>query len=137
MKMPEKTIETAMFSPCGMNCKVCYKHCDSKTPCAGCFNNSSVKPKHCQKCKIKECLTSKPFTYCFECPDYPCQHINRLEKNYKRRYQTSLVDNSLFVKEHGLEEFMKRQKAIFTCPKCGGIISLHDRICTECKETVE
>jgi hypothetical protein len=29
MKMPEK-IDISMFAPCGMNCKVCYKHCYHK-----------------------------------------------------------------------------------------------------------
>ena len=33
MKMPEK-IKEVMFAPCGMNCLVCYKHCDAKKACA-------------------------------------------------------------------------------------------------------
>ena len=27
MKMPDTDIDTNMFTPCGMNCMVCYKHC--------------------------------------------------------------------------------------------------------------
>lgn len=27
MQMPNENIDTTMFAPCGMNCKVCYKHC--------------------------------------------------------------------------------------------------------------
>ena len=52
MKMPEK-IDISMFAPCGMNCKVCYKHCYHKKPCAGCLNSDKGKPEHCRKCKIE------------------------------------------------------------------------------------
>lgn len=43
---------------------------------------------------------------------------------------------SEFVQEHGLEAFMQKQKEKYTCPKCGGIISIHDRECSECQEKV-
>ena len=33
MKMPER-IDTELFAPCGMNCRVCYRHCFHKKPCA-------------------------------------------------------------------------------------------------------
>ena len=38
---------------------------------------------------------------------------------------------------HGLEMFMEKQKEKYTCPKCGGIISMHDRECGECQEKSE
>ena len=43
MKMPDH-IEGVMFAPCGMNCKVCYKHCYSKKPCDGCLKSDMGKP---------------------------------------------------------------------------------------------
>lgn len=30
MKMSKEKIDISMFAPCGMNCKVCYKHCYNK-----------------------------------------------------------------------------------------------------------
>ena len=30
MMMKDSDIEAIMFAPCGMNCKVCYKHCYHK-----------------------------------------------------------------------------------------------------------
>ena len=41
MKMPTEKIDMIMFAPCGMNCKVCYKHCYHKKPCAGCLNSDN------------------------------------------------------------------------------------------------
>ena len=134
MKMPKEEIDTIMFAPCGMNCKVCYKHCYHKKPCDGCLKSDVGKPDHCRKCSIKECSRSRNLSYCFACSEYPCVQIKRLEKSYHQRYQASLMENSAFVKAHGLDKFMERQKEKYTCSKCGGIISIHDRECSECRQ---
>lgn len=136
MKMPEN-IDTIMFAPCGMNCKVCYKHCYHKKPCDGCLKSDWGKPKHCRKCKIKDCVKGMGLTYCFECIDYPCKRIKNLEKSYNNRYLTSLMDNSEYVKQNGLKLFMEIQKEKYTCPKCGGIFSIHDRVCSECQDKMK
>lgn len=93
MKMPE-SIETIMFAPYGMNCKVCYKHCYHRKPCAGCLTNNMDKPEHCRKCKIKDCVQSKNLNYCFEYLEFSCKQIRYLEKSYNKRYQASLIENS-------------------------------------------
>ena len=136
MKMPKDNIDTVMFAPCGLNGLVCYKHCRHKNSCAGCFNSDVGKPEHCRKCSIKDCIMGKGLRYCFECPDYPCKLIKNLEKSYNKRYQASLMENSGFVCQHGLEKFMEQQKRKYTCPQCGGIVSIHDRVCSECQESL-
>lgn len=130
--MPEKQLNERMFAPCGMNCLVCYKHCYHKKPCAGCLQSDDGKPEHCRKCKIKDCVKERALKYCFECSEYPRKRLKYLEKSYQTRYGASLKKSSLFVEENGLAEFMEQQKAKYTCPACGGIISLHDRECSEC-----
>ena len=104
---------------------------------AGCLNSDQGKPEHCRKCKIKECIKDKRLTYCFECSDYPCKLIKNLEKSYNQRYQASLMENSEYVQQKGLEAFMEQQKEKYTCSKCGGIISIHDRECSECQEKMK
>lgn len=136
MKMPTEKIDISMFAPCGMNCKVCYKHCYHSKPCAGCLQNDNGKPEHCRKCNIKDCIKDKGLSYCYECLDYPCKLIQALEKSYNKRYQASLMENSAFVKEHGLKSFMEHQKLKYTCRKCNGIISIHDKECSECQEKI-
>lgn len=133
MKMPSASIENIMFAPCGMNCMVCYKHCYAKKICSGCLKSDVGKPEHCRKCKIKDCIKQKELSYCFECIYYPCKHIKLLEKSYNIRYKSSLISNSELVKEIGLNAFMKQQKEKYTCPECGGIISIHDLECSDCK----
>ena len=43
------------------------------------------------------------------------------------------MENSQFVQEKGLCAFMEQQKERYTCPICGGIISIHDSECSECQ----
>ena len=61
------------------------------------------KPEHCRKCKIKDCIKVKGLSFCFECSAYPCKLIKNLEKSYNKRYQASLMENSEFVRQYGLE----------------------------------
>jgi len=135
MMMPDK-IEEIMFAPCGMNCMVCYKHCNSKKPCAGCVKGDEGKPEHCRNCRIKDCVKNKGLIYCYQCYDFPCKLIKNLEKSYNLRYNASLIKNSLYVKEQGITLFMVQQIKQYTCSQCGGIISLHDAKCSECKECI-
>ncbi len=135
MKMPMK-IDTEMFAPCGMNCMVCYKHCYTK-PCEGCMAENKGKTKHCCKCKIKDCVQSKGLTYCLECSDFPCKLIQTLERSYNQRYCESLIENSKIVKEHGIPQLMEMHSQKYYCLECGGIISLHDKVCTECGKKIK
>lgn len=132
MKMPEK-IDSEMFAPCGMNCLVCYKHCYHKKPCAGCLRSDQGKPEHCRKCRIKDCIREKGYQFCYECASYPCKQIKSLEKSYNTRYHASLMENSRMVREYGMTEFLRQQMEKYTCPECGGIISIHDGECSECQ----
>lgn len=47
------------------------------------------------------------------------------------------MENSEYVRQRGLNAFMEQQKENYTCLKCGGIISIHDRECSECQEKME
>jgi hypothetical protein len=83
---------------------------------------------------MKECLKEKKKTYCFECDDFPCSIIKNHDSSYRKRYQTSLIEYSQQVKTQGLELFMAEQREKYTCNQCGGIISLHDGVCSECDQ---
>jgi hypothetical protein len=135
MKMPNK-IETSMFAPCGMNCMVCYVHLKKKKPCGGCLCEYINKPDRCNTCKIKMCAQNKGFTYCFDCNEFPCKQIKTLEKSYQKRYQVSLVENGEQAKEKGLVAFMEKERNRWTCAICGGVISLHDKECSECGKKI-
>lgn len=131
MQMPS-AIEKIMFAPCGMDCMSCYVHLKKRKPCSGCLGNDLDKPERCKVCQIKTCTQAKGFTYCFSCETFPCQRIKSLEKSYLKRYQTSLIENSKNVKEKGFDQFFLNEKTKWTCSECNGIVSVHDRVCSDC-----
>lgn len=137
MKMPER-IKTIMFAPCGMNCAVCYQHVGIRKKgqhCEGCLQDDYRKPAHCRNCKIKSCAQDRGHAYCFVCDEFPCKFIKNLEKSYRKRYATSLVENSQTAQGKGIDVFLEQDRIKWTCKKCGGAFSLHDGMCSECGYT--
>jgi len=55
-----------------------------------------------------------------------------MEKSYRQRYQVSLIENASRRKALGAEKYLCEERQKWTCPACGGVISLHDRACSEC-----
>ena len=125
-------IPADMLAPCGITCAVCYVHLRKKKSCLGCRGQDTSKPEHCRKCKIKDCVTAQGIDFCFECPTFPCAIIKRLDKSYRQRYQVSLIDNALRVKIVGIERHLLEEKERWMCTQCGGVICLHDQVCSEC-----
>ena len=135
MKMPV-FIQPYFFASCGMNCLVCYVHLKNKKNCLGCLGEDTNKPERCLNCEIKKCVKDKELSHCYECIEFPCIKIKNLDKSYKKRYRIRLIENSKMVKEKGIEEFMNIENKKWQC-ECFGIISLHDRFCSECKKKIE
>ncbi len=131
MKMPT-AIDPHLIAPCGMNCAVCSVHLRDKKPCLGCLGADAHKPNHCRACTIKACADEKQVVYCFECAAFPCPAIGRMDKSYRTRYRVSLIAYGDAIKETGMAAFLAAQVARWTCPVCGGAISLHDGVCSDC-----
>ena len=131
MKMPEK-IDNIMFAPCGMNCNLCIKHISSNNPCPGCLIDSPNKNKSALKCKIKHCLDKKRVKYCGRCSEFPCKIIKKQDKNYKKRYSFSTLENAKRITYTGINRIMAEDKENWICPNCDGIISIQERVCCEC-----
>ncbi len=129
--MSKPDFVASMLAPCGMNCAVCYKHL-GKNPCQGCNAQDDAKPERCRKCAIKSCVEERNVENCRDCDSFGCKQIKNLDKSYRNRYGVSLIENGLWVREHSVAEFMIEQCRIYTCPVCGGVISLHDGDCCEC-----
>lgn len=130
--LPPDHIDASFFAPCGMNCLVCYKHLGQK-PCAGCLSGSENKPAACRACKIKDCAQNRGVVHCFACAKFPCKFIKALDRSYRTRYGVPLAEYSRKAAQQGLEAFLQEHTAQYTCPACGGLISLHDGDCSECK----
>ncbi|MHC1785389.1 MAG: DUF3795 domain-containing protein [Anaerolineaceae bacterium] len=131
MKMPEE-ISPLHLAPCGINCLVCYVHLRKKKTCPGCRGEDLAKPGHCRQCKIKDCAAGQGFDFCHQCPTFPCAIIKRLDRSYRLRYQVSLIESTLRHRKTGAAQFLLEEMEIWKCVQCGGLVSLHDRVCSEC-----
>jgi len=122
-------MKTKLIAPCGMNCSICigfFGYTMSgkkrKKKCIGC-NPSGKSCAHLKKYCNK--LTEKEIEYCYECNDFPCKQIQKLDDKYRKRFDYSMIDNLRYIKENGMEKFLQKQEEKYKCPKCGGIICVH------------
>ncbi len=130
MKMPAE-LSPSLLAPCGMDCLACYVYLRKKKACLGCRGEDLAKPDHCRQCKIKDCAASQGLKFCHQCPTYPCPPVRRMDKSYRQRYQVSLIEMAERRKEVGVKQFLMEERRKWNCA-CGGVISLHDQVCSEC-----
>ena len=70
--------------------------------------------------------------FCFECDQYPCKQINRMDDRYRSNYGMSVKDNLECIKKIGVDKFTEHQYEEYSCSECGGLISIHNRKCFKC-----
>ena len=128
-----------LIAPCGMNCALCASYLalvnDVKSKgirmpyCAGCRSRNkkcAFLKKHCVR------LMKGEVTFCFECADFPCDRLRTIDNRYKSRYRMSMIDNSRFIKEQGMQKFLEEQEKTWKCPTCGKLVSCHNGLCFNC-----
>jgi hypothetical protein len=127
-----KSFSKKLVAPCGMDCAVCRAHLREKEPCAGCFL-PLARYKSCLRCQLRNC-TKRKNHFCYSCKEFPCARLKDLDKRYRTKYGMSEIENLLFIKEKGINTFLKSQQEKYTCPKCSGVICVHDQVCFSCKK---
>lgn len=125
----------ALIAPCGINCGVCkyylakakgiYK--SRRSGCIGCVPRG--KGCVCQGC---EPLTKGNVRFCYECRDFPCKQLERLNQRYRTKYHTDLISNLLNIKKKGITDWLKEEEQRWKCNECGGMVSMHDLRCYDC-----
>jgi len=127
-------MESLMIAPCGMNCNICIGHMREKNTCNGCRSKEGYRSGGCTNCVIFNCeklaLTNSGF--CYDCPTYPCYRMKQLDKRYSTRYGMSMFENLAFIKENGMEAFLKHEEERWACPECGAKLSVHRKKCLQC-----
>ncbi len=133
-------IDKKLIAPCGMNCAICvaffgYTMADKKRKmsCPGCkpSNKSCAHiKKYCKK------LLENKIEYCYECSDFPCKYLKRLDDKYIKRFDMSMIENLKQIKKEGMDKFLKMQKEKYTCPNCGNLICVHTNKCYNCNYSI-
>ena len=126
-------MNNALIAPCGMNCGICFAYLREKNKCAGCRGDDANKPITRVRCKIKQCAVFQKgkAKYCFECGEFPCENLNKLDKRYRKNYDMSMVENLEFIQSKGLKKFEKQQNEKYSCV-CGGTVCVHNNTCYRC-----
>jgi len=125
-----------LIAPCGMNCGTCIAF-------FGYTMSGSKRKKRCQGCRAenkscaflkKKCkkLDKNEINYCYECKSFPCEHLKILDEHYRKRYNISLIDNLISIKEKGMDLFLRSQEDEWKCPECVEIMCCHNYTCFNC-----
>ena len=130
-------MKTELIAPCGMNCAICLSYFGylmngkkREMKCTGC-NLSGKSCAHLKKyCKK---LTKKEIEYCYQCNDFPCNQLQYLDKRYRERFNMSMIDNLVYIRENGMKKFLQQQEEKYKCSKCGGVICVHNGKCYSCE----
>lgn len=135
-------VRSRLIAPCGMDCAVCsaYLACVNHVPrergaithCQGC----RLRPKHCAYLK-GHCvaLSQGEIEFCYECAEYPCDRLKRIDARYRKTYGMSFIDNLEVIQASGIGALVAQQQLRFACPRCGELRSVHNGKCFAC-ETV-
>jgi len=128
-----------LIAPCGMNCSVCANYLAMqndlkkkgfhKSYCSGCRPRGKNCAHMSKQCDL---LGKGLVSFCYECGDFPCRRLKALDKRYRTFYHMSMIENLVFIKEHGIESFLEKETEKWKCPECGDVISCHNGVCFRC-----
>ncbi len=132
-------ISEELIAPCGMNCAICSRYLShvnnlKKSQCTGCRPGNRKCSYLFEKCTgINSVLKGNATAvFCFECDQYPCKQINRMDDRYRSNYEMSVKDNLECIEKTSVDKFAEEQYRKHRCLKCGGLISIHNRKCFKC-----
>lgn len=128
------SFERSMLAPCGMNCGSCIGYMRPKNKCPGCRQVSHGEAR--VQCIIKNCdlLAKTKSGFCYECQKYPCRRLKQLDKRYRTRYNTSILENLMMIKQQGIEYFLAFETDRRKCRECGASLSVHRDHCLACSK---
>lgn len=117
-----------MTAPCGLdcfNCIVCLANEDpkwipviakalnisseqeEKIVCKGCRNQNGKIPFLSMECNVYPCVKSKNISFCYECPEFPCDHLHPYADQASKVPHNIKVFNLCLIKKLGLENWAK------------------------------
>lgn len=132
-----ENFDANLVGQCGINCGTCvaffgYTMAGKKRihPCMGCRTRKSLCAFIKKGCK--RIAEKNPVEFCFECSDFACENLVRIDTVYRTRFDMSLIENLNYIKEKGMDAFLEAEKEKWTCPDCGEVISVHTKRCYSC-----
>ena len=114
-----------MTAPCGIDCFNCPLYLASdddklrsnvakmlnvsaeQAVCAGCRNeNGTIACLNMNEpCQVYKCIQEKDIKFCYECTDFPCDHLHPYADKAGERPHNTKVFNLCLIKKMGLESW--------------------------------
>jgi len=95
---------------CGLDCGLCPRYYTvGSSKCPGCFGPDFLN-KHPSCSFITCCVKKKNLEVCAECNDFPCLKFGGFDAGDSFLTHRKSIVNLDFIKENGVEEFVKQQK---------------------------
>ncbi len=132
-------VDNNLAAPCGIYCGACRQYLlwkkdlleerGYKQGCKGC----RIRNKNCAFIR-RDCpaLRKKEIDFCYECDQFHCQKLQKIDTHYQETYSVNMVKNLKRIEEIGVEKWLQEQEELYTCPECGGEICVHDAECYDC-----
>lgn len=114
-----------LTAPCGLDCFNCpLYHASSdkklsdalgvplqKAVCKGCRNENGTIPylNMTSPCKAYTCIQEKKHDFCYECTDFPCDHLHPYADKADSKPHNLKVFNLGLIKKMGLENWAKNK----------------------------
>jgi len=112
-KIPDELVKkNYILGCCGIDCGLCPRfHTDGDSKCPGCFGHNFSK-KHPSCSFANCCFKENKLEVCGLCNNFPCNKYENKEKVLKDSFVThkKILQNHYFIKENGLNEYIKKQK---------------------------
>lgn len=132
-------MEENLIAPCGMNCSLCIAYQFMKSDlnklgfhrkyCPGCIPRGENCTHMGHRCEL---LGNGSIRFCYECEAFPCKRLKSLDKRYRTKYHLSMIENLIFIRDYGIERFLKEEEGKWKCPECGEMICCHNGLCLNC-----
>jgi hypothetical protein len=128
------SFERFQIAPCGINCGTCKAYQRDRNKCSGCLSAAREKVNNCARCKIRNCesLARTDSEFCYECPEFPCLALRKIDKRYRISYETNLIENLNTIRKTGIGKYLKNEIIRWSCNECGSVLSVHLHNCTKC-----
>ncbi len=141
-----------LLAPCGLYCGVCgiliadrenneklkeklalaYGVTPEQITCQGCMSDDQFV--YCQACNIRDCITTRKYTGCHQCDEFPCDLINDFPVPVGKKVMLRAIPTR---KELGDEKWAEAEEKRYTCPHCGNSLFRGARKCRSCNELVD
>ena len=114
-------MKESLYGPCGLFCGAC-----GAQDCSGCQSDNI--DKYVKNCKFRTCTQEKGLEFCCYCEDYSCGELKKFMED-KWPHHWTIKPNLMYIKKHGLKNWIITQRKQWSCDSCGNKIVWYQDIC--------